>query len=92
MKLLTPAAVSPHQSKWQDVMIQNSGSGRITRSGSARDSPVPHTYGGFGGRHANKSNKAIIGIAILIELRSSHAVQISLASTAIIRHAVSSIP
>ena len=52
--------------------------------------PMPHTHGGFGERHANKSTKAIIGIAILIvlsivlyALRSSRHAQVSLASHAI---------
>jgi hypothetical protein len=67
-------------------MFQNSGNGWITRSDGA---PMPR-YGGFGERNANKSSKAVIGIAILIvlsivlyELRSSRAAEISSASPAI---------
>ncbi len=71
-------------------MFRASGNGRTNHSNGTSGAPMPHTHGGFGERNANKSTKAIIGIAILIvlsivlyELRSNRHAQVSLASPAI---------
>jgi hypothetical protein len=49
-------------------MSQNFGTDWITRSDKIGSPPMPHTYGSFGERHDHKSNKAVIGVAILIVL------------------------
>jgi|GEM_PF-5041714 len=48
-------------------MFQNPGRDWSTRLDRAGGAPIPR-YGGFGERNANKSTKAVIGIAILIVL------------------------
>lgn len=70
-------------------MFQNLGSDWSTRLDKMGGAPMPR-YGGFGERNANKSTKAVIGVAILIvlslalyELRASRIMDVSSASPAI---------
>lgn len=70
-------------------MFQNLGSDWSTRLDKMEGAPMPR-YGGFGERNANKSTKAVIGVAILIilslvlyELRANKITHVSSASPAI---------
>jgi len=70
-------------------MFQNLGSEWSTRLDRMDGAPMPR-YGGFGERNANKSTKAVIGVAILIvlslvlyELRSNRIIHTSSAPAAI---------
>jgi hypothetical protein len=64
-------------------MFQNLGSDWSTRLDRMDGAPMPR-YGGFGERNANKSTKAVIGVALLIvlslvlyELRANRVTQVS---------------
>jgi hypothetical protein len=70
-------------------MFQNLGSDWSTRLDRMDGAPMPR-YGGFGERNANKSTKAVIGVAILIvlslvlyELRAHRIMHVSSVSPAI---------
>jgi hypothetical protein len=70
-------------------MFQNLGSDWSTRLDRMDGAPMPR-YGGFGERNANKSTKAVIGVAILIvlsivlyELRANRIIHTSSATPAI---------
>ena len=70
-------------------MFQNLGSDWNTRLDRMDGAPMPR-YGGFGERNANKSTKAVIGVAILIvlslvlyELRADRVIHTSSAAPAI---------